>query len=250
MPLAESQRSRPDRRLRARLVTCCVPQPAGRPVTLRDRPRMAWIRGHDASVIAESFVGRGSESARRYLGPTGIMAVQDLKGGVAMAVLAGRAAVVTGASAGIGAGLAAMLAAEGAKVVLAARRETEPAGVADGIRQRGGVAIPVLDHQHRQRGGGGHRPWPGAYCVAKHALVALTEVIQDDNHLRQRHQGLGHLPRFRRHRHGLRRPRRQPRQLPDGGGGGRHGPLPAAHWRQREIWPADLAAHHAQPHGG
>ena len=61
-----------------------------------------------------------------------------------MAVMAGRAAVVTGASAGIGAGLAAMLAAEGAKVVLAARRETEPAGVADGIRQRGGVAIPVL----------------------------------------------------------------------------------------------------------
>ena len=61
-----------------------------------------------------------------------------------MAVLAGRVALVTGASAGIGAGLAAMLAAEGATVVLAARRETELAGVADGIRQRGGVAIPVV----------------------------------------------------------------------------------------------------------
>ena len=61
-----------------------------------------------------------------------------------MAVLAGRVAVVTGASVGIGAGLAAMLAAEGAKVVLAARRERELAGVADGIRQRGGVAIPVV----------------------------------------------------------------------------------------------------------
>jgi len=57
-----------------------------------------------------------------------------------MAVLAGRVAVMTGASAGIGAGLAA----EGAKVALAARRERELAGVADGIRQRGGVAIPVV----------------------------------------------------------------------------------------------------------
>jgi NADP-dependent 3-hydroxy acid dehydrogenase YdfG len=64
--------------------------------------------------------------------------------GVAMAVLAGRVAVVTGASAGIGAELAAMLAAEGAKVVLAARREGELVRVADGIRQRGGVAIPVV----------------------------------------------------------------------------------------------------------
>jgi NADP-dependent 3-hydroxy acid dehydrogenase YdfG len=61
-----------------------------------------------------------------------------------MAVLAGRVAVVTDASVGIGAGLAAMLAAEGATVVLAARRETELPGIADGIRQRGGVAIPVL----------------------------------------------------------------------------------------------------------
>jgi 2-hydroxycyclohexanecarboxyl-CoA dehydrogenase len=184
------------------------------------------------------------------------MAVQDLKGG-AMAVLAGRVAVVTGASVGIGAGLAAMLAAEGAKVVLAARRETELAAVADGIRQRGGVAIPVLtdltsdesmarllataqaeagpvdvlvnnagyavwkpleetalaewDHafavnvraaaclsaavlpgmQARRFGriinigseaGVAIVPGLAAYCVSEHALVALTEVIQDGNH--------------------------------------------------------------------
>jgi NADP-dependent 3-hydroxy acid dehydrogenase YdfG len=60
-----------------------------------------------------------------------------------MAVLAGRVAV-TGAPAGIGAGLAAMLAAQGATVVPAARREAELARVADGIRQRGGAAIPVV----------------------------------------------------------------------------------------------------------
>ena len=39
-----------------------------------------------------------------------------------MTTLTDRVAVVTGASGGIGAGLAAMLAGEGARVVLAARR--------------------------------------------------------------------------------------------------------------------------------
>src|SRR5271166_1472130 len=185
------------------------------------------------------------------------MAVHDLTRGGAMAVLAGRVAVVTGASVGIGAGLAAMLAAEGATVVLAARRETELARVADGIRQRGGVAIPVLTDltsdesiagllatAQAQAGpvdvlvnNAGYAVWkplektapaewdrtfavnvraaaclstgvlprmqarrfgriiniaseagvaivPGlaAYCVSKHALGALTEVIQDANH--------------------------------------------------------------------
>src|SRR5689334_2592702 len=99
------------------------------------------VPGHDASVRSSAA---DLNRLCPTLGPTGIMAVQGLKRGVAMAVLAGRVAVVTGASVGIGAGLAAMLAAEGAKVVLAARRETELAGVAAGIRQRGGVAIPVV----------------------------------------------------------------------------------------------------------
>ena len=58
--------------------------------------------------------------------------------------LADRVAVVTGASPGIGAGLAAMLAAEGARVVLAARRGEQLEAVAAGIRQAGGVAVPVV----------------------------------------------------------------------------------------------------------
>jgi short-subunit dehydrogenase len=174
-----------------------------------------------------------------------------------MAVLASRVAVVTGASTGIGAGLAAMLAAEGATVVLAARRERELDQVADGIRRQGGVAVPVvtdltgdesiarlLATAQAEAGpvdvlvnNAGHAVWkpleetaiaewdrifavnvraaaclsaavlpgmqarrfgriinigseagvaivPGlaAYCVSKHALVALTEVIQDGNH--------------------------------------------------------------------
>jgi len=56
----------------------------------------------------------------------------------------GRVAVVTGASSGIGAGLASMLAAEGARVVLAARRGEELERVAAGIRDAGGVGIPVV----------------------------------------------------------------------------------------------------------
>jgi 2-hydroxycyclohexanecarboxyl-CoA dehydrogenase len=171
--------------------------------------------------------------------------------------LTDRVAIVTGASSGIGAALAAMLAAEGARVVLAARREEELEQVAEGIREDGGVAVPVVcdmtndaslaDLLSRTRAelgpidvlvnNAGYSLWkpledttmaewdhtfavnvraaaylsaatlpdmaargfgrvinigseagvtiiPGlaAYCVSKHALVALTEVIQDAHH--------------------------------------------------------------------
>jgi len=174
-----------------------------------------------------------------------------------VAALTDRVAVVTGASSGIGAGLAAMLAGEGARVVLAARRGGELERVAAGIRQAGGVAVPVVtdltdddslasllartraelgpvdvlvnnagfavwkpleatslaewDHtfavnvraaaylcaavlpgmQERRFGrvinisseaGVAIVPGLAAYCVSKHALGALTEVIQDANH--------------------------------------------------------------------
>jgi len=174
-----------------------------------------------------------------------------------MAVLAGRVAVVTGASTGIGAGLAAMLAAEGARVVLAARHAAGVEQVAEGIRRDGGTAVPVVtdltdddslanllartrtevgpvdvlvnnagyavwkpleatsmaewdqtfgvnvraaaglcaavlpDMQARRFGriinigseaGVAIVPDLAAYCVSKHALRALTEVIQDANH--------------------------------------------------------------------
>jgi 2-hydroxycyclohexanecarboxyl-CoA dehydrogenase len=174
-----------------------------------------------------------------------------------MTVLADRVALVTGASVGIGAGLAEMLADEGAKVVLAARRRDELEQVAGGIRQRGGVAVPVVADLTSDESiagllataeaavgpvdvlvnNAGYAVWrpleqttvaewdrtfavnvraaaclcaavlpgmqarrfgriinigseagvaivPGlaAYCVSKHALRALTEVIQDGNH--------------------------------------------------------------------
>jgi NAD(P)-dependent dehydrogenase (short-subunit alcohol dehydrogenase family) len=171
--------------------------------------------------------------------------------------LQGRVAVVTGASGGIGAGLAKMLAADGARVVLAARRGDELDREAKAIRDAGGTALPVVtdvtaddslanllataraelgpvdilvnnagyavwkplektsmeewdrtvavnvraaaylsaavlsDMQARRWGrivnvgseaGVAVVPGLAAYCVSKHALRALTEVIQDANH--------------------------------------------------------------------
>lgn len=52
-------------------------------------------------------------------------------------------AIVTGASSGIGEGLARMLASEGVKVALAARRENELERVAAEIRSGGGTALVV-----------------------------------------------------------------------------------------------------------
>src|SRR5882757_3191295 len=57
--------------------------------------------------------------------------------------LAGRVAVVTGASRGIGAATAAALAGAGAHVVLAARDRDALASVAGGIQAAGGLATPV-----------------------------------------------------------------------------------------------------------
>ena len=59
------------------------------------------------------------------------------------ATLEGRVALVTGASGGIGEGLAVMLAEEGARVALAARRDAALERVASTIRARGGVAISI-----------------------------------------------------------------------------------------------------------
>jgi short-subunit dehydrogenase len=171
--------------------------------------------------------------------------------------LTGRVALVTGASGGIGAGLATMLAAGGARVAVTARRRRELTQVADRISRAGGVAVPIAadltddaslaslagqvqeslgpvdilvnnagyalwkpleattltewDHtfavnlraaaylcaailpgmQSRRFGriinisseaGVATVPGLAAYCVSKHALRALTDVIQEGNH--------------------------------------------------------------------
>jgi NADP-dependent 3-hydroxy acid dehydrogenase YdfG len=61
-----------------------------------------------------------------------------------VSALAGRVGVVTGASSGIGAAVARELAAVGMRVVLGARRADRLEGVADQIREAGGVAEPVV----------------------------------------------------------------------------------------------------------
>jgi 3-oxoacyl-[acyl-carrier protein] reductase len=58
--------------------------------------------------------------------------------------LAGRTALVTGASRGIGAGLARALATRGVRVVLTARDEAALESVAAEIRKNGGEAAPVV----------------------------------------------------------------------------------------------------------
>lgn len=57
--------------------------------------------------------------------------------------LAGKVALVTGASSGIGAATAKLLAAEGMSVALAARRTDLLTGVADDIQRQGGQALVV-----------------------------------------------------------------------------------------------------------
>lgn len=57
--------------------------------------------------------------------------------------LDGKIAIVTGSSSGIGKAIALTFAAEGARVVVAARRQTLCEGVAAQIRERGGEALAI-----------------------------------------------------------------------------------------------------------
>jgi NAD(P)-dependent dehydrogenase (short-subunit alcohol dehydrogenase family) len=64
--------------------------------------------------------------------------------------LEGKVAIVTGASRGIGQAIAEAMAREGAKVVLASRKQEALDQVAEGIRAAGGVALPLACHTGKE----------------------------------------------------------------------------------------------------
>ena len=64
--------------------------------------------------------------------------------------LAGKICVVTGATKGIGKGIAVQLGAAGAKVYITGRTKDMLDDCAAEIREKGGIAVPVqLDHKSR-----------------------------------------------------------------------------------------------------
>lgn len=63
--------------------------------------------------------------------------------------LSGRAALVTGASRGIGLGIASALAAAGARVAVMARNAADIEAAAQSIRDAGGEALPITGHVGR-----------------------------------------------------------------------------------------------------
>jgi short-subunit dehydrogenase len=93
----------------------------------------------------------------------------------------GTAALVTGASRGLGAALAKRLAAEGARVVLVARGAEELARVVEDIRKAGGEAHPIAADV-------GDKHAPHAIAGTAAALVGPVELLV------QAASTLGHVP--------------------------------------------------------
>jgi short-subunit dehydrogenase len=86
----------------------------------------------------------------------------------------GSTALVTGASSGIGAALAAALAARGARLVLAARSEAKLRTVADRLRSRHGVQVDVVPVDLAREDG------PDTLAAAVQRLGLTVDVLVND----------------------------------------------------------------------
>src|SRR5690606_13836235 len=114
---------------------CRAPEASRATGPLPPRPRNAPARRRVAPPGAAEL-GQDSTCAGRF-GPR--------HGGEAMELgLAGKVAIVTGASQGIGLATAGRLAAEGARVTICARGEEGLDRLAAAIRDAGGEALPVV----------------------------------------------------------------------------------------------------------
>jgi len=96
-------------------------------------------------------------------------------------VLEGTAALVTGASSGIGAATAAALAAQGAAVALAARRKDRLEALAAGIREQGGTALvlesDITDEKQAADAVGRTVADAIIYIVTRPRHVAVNEML-------------------------------------------------------------------------
>jgi 3-oxoacyl-[acyl-carrier protein] reductase len=100
--------------------------------------------------------------------------------GEPMLRLDGRTALVTGASQGIGEAIALRLAAQGARVVLAARNEEKLKGVAEAIAAAGGDALPwALDLAHPEGVGERLSALPADYAEID-VLVSNAGITADN----------------------------------------------------------------------
>jgi NADP-dependent 3-hydroxy acid dehydrogenase YdfG len=94
----------------------------------------------------------------------------------------GKVVVITGASSGLGEATARLLSAQGATVVLGARRIERLQKLADELTGSGGKALAVETDVINVSSVAGHKVTPlgAVYCATKHAVRALSEGLRTE----------------------------------------------------------------------